>query len=152
MSAPWSSAAAALLLLTLLATPWCSTAAHLSLGKAFRASGLNEAPLEPWSEVLSDEGAAAHASISRWLHTFFAREPADRLFPSPPRRTQTKPRSATLAPRQQKRHQEDASDRHIWTRWNSSQSCDGLTQALPAVDTRRNLVIAPVGSTFNAST
>ena len=107
--------------------------------------------LEPWAEQLGEEGAAAHASMAKWLTAFFASEPADALFPTPPRLPRTKPRRQRLPPLEVALYNESAVDRHIWTKWNASGPCSDALRAAPRPARRTNLVVAPVGSGFDAA-
>lgn len=130
-----------------------------------------------WAEEFSEEGERAHALINRWLEAFFAATPPQELAPLPPSIPQVRQNPALAAPRLPYQAHETKFDPHRWKKWNESLSCDemiasgglltnGASAALgaegPAAaqnskrhtqpqQQRQYLIIAPVGSNFNAS-
>ena len=131
--------------------------------------------LSLWAEEFSEEGVRAHVAMNSWLEAFFAATPKGELAPLPPR--QPRVRQTIPAPRLPYQEHETKCDPHIWKKWNESISCDdmltssalggGAEAAAEAPGTaqsankqrqagispsqRRYLIIAPVGSNFNAS-
>lgn len=106
---------------------------------------------EPWAEILAEEGVRAHASIGAYLKDFFASTPAEDLSPAAPVVPQIKSASPHLAPRTVSLHNESGADAHLWTKWNETQSCTEYLSTARMPHRRRYLVIAPVGSAFDAS-
>lgn len=107
--------------------------------------------LDPWAEQLEDAGAEAHAKMSAWLNRFYKSTPVEDLSPPPPLMSVTRPRTITLPERDVPIYKESDLDGHEWKVWNKTQSCSMTLQHQEKPERRRNLLISPVGSSFDAS-
>jgi hypothetical protein len=118
----------------------------------------------PWAEQVDPVGYKAHSQMAKWLDAFFKVTPEDQLAPAPPllpkiEKVPTTPLKPFF------KEQESPEDPHVWKNWQwteNSNNCQQINSAL-AVSAQTNraeieippkrefLIIAPVGSTFNAS-
>lgn len=137
-----------------LALALVALAAGARAGAHARGGGWAPAlELEPWAEELSAKASTAHARMAAYLADFFARTPPALLAPPPPRLPITRARGARLPARNATLHAEAAADPHRWARWNASAPCDAVVAAALGAGPpprRTNLLIAPVGSAFDA--
>jgi len=127
------------------------SAAGLAGGEAPTSRHKKELSFEPWAEMLEEEGRKAHSTMSAWLQDFFAKTLEGDLHPRPPLVPKIKPRGVVLPPRKVASYNESLFDSHVWTRWNLSQTCADFLEDVPRTYRRRHLIVAPVGSAFDAS-
>jgi hypothetical protein len=107
---------------------------------------------EPWAEQLGEEGERAHEAMTAWLTAFIENTAPEDLHPAAPVLPTIKPRGFVLPQRRISVYPESLSDAHYWTKWDVNQTCDVfLASVAPLSVPRRHLIIAPVGSKFNAS-
>ena len=139
----------ALLLLSVLVVCGASEQQRSKGLRLFWGDG-DKAPPYSWAE--QSEGEEAYLMMSSWLNAFHASTSSEYLSSPPPRRPTLN--SPKIPARTYFHEPESSRDRHVWRRWNESMSCDemasSLLQTLKPVN-RKFFIIAPVGSSFNAS-
>jgi hypothetical protein len=127
----------------------------------------------PWAEQIDPIGYEAHSKMAEWLHGFFKATPSDQLAAAPPVLPKIHEKTSNMHSNPFFKEPESVEDAHIWKNWNwaeNSDNCQRMDSALIAATApeltisaqtyqaeteippkREFLIIAPVGSNFNAS-
>jgi len=132
----------------------------------------------PWAEQIDPIGYKAHSDMAEWLHSFFKATPPDQLAAAPPMLPKVKGKASKMHVKPFFKEKEFTEDAHLWKNWQWAENADNCQQidaaltaataaaaAAPEVNItaqtnrgeaeippkREYLIIAPVGSNFNAS-
>jgi hypothetical protein len=132
----------------------------------------------PWAEQIDPIGYEAHSRMAEWLQAFYKATPKDQLAPTPPALPKIIEKVNNMPMKPFFKEKESSEDPHLWKNWQweeNTTNCQQMDAALTAAtaasaaapdltitaqtkraDTeippkREYLIIAPVGSNFNAS-
>ncbi|KAG7671821.1 hypothetical protein Ndes2526B_g07269 [Nannochloris sp. 'desiccata'] len=133
----------------------------------------------PWAEQIDPIGYEAHSKMAEWLHAYFKATPYDQLASAPPVLPKINGKASNMHLKPFFKEKESVEDAHVWKNWQwaeNSDNCQQMDSALAAATaasaaapeltitaqtttragteippTREFLIIAPVGSDFNAS-
>jgi hypothetical protein len=136
--------------------------------------GNKDASTFPWAEQIDPVGYEAHSKMAEWLHAFHKATPSDQLAPAPPVLPKVNEKAPNAPRKPFFKEPESLTDSHIWKNWKwteDSNNCQHINSAITAAAApqltitaqttnqseirippkREYLIIAPVGSNFNAS-